>query len=157
MGDIEKRLEELGIVLPEAPKPVAAYVPAKRAGNLVFVSGQLPFVGGKLAATGTVPSEVSLEAAAAMARQCVVNGLAATKGLLGSLDGIVSVVRVGCFVASDAGFGDQPKVANGASELLVRVFGEAGRHARAAVGCPVLPLNAAVEVEMVLEVEGTGH
>jgi enamine deaminase RidA (YjgF/YER057c/UK114 family) len=156
MGNVDQRLAELGIVLPEAPKPVAAYVPAKRAGNLVFVSGQLPFVGGKLPAAGTVPSVVPLDTAVNMARQCVLNGLAAAKGLLGSLDEVVSVVRVGCFVASDAGFGDQPKVANGASELLVQVFGEAGRHSRAAVGCPVLPLNAAVEVEMVLEVADRG-
>ena len=148
----ESRLCELGIVLPDTVAPVAAYVPAKRTGTLLFVSGQLPLVRGTLPATGAVPSAVAPEAAREMARQCVLNGLAAARGALGSLDQVRAVVRVACFVASDPGFGGQPQIANGASELLEQVFGLAGRHARAAVGCSALPLNAPVEVELVLEV-----
>jgi enamine deaminase RidA (YjgF/YER057c/UK114 family) len=151
-GTVEGRLAALGIALPQAPRPVAAYIPCRRAGNLVFVSGQVPLAAGKALATGPVPSAVSPEQAQACARQCVLNGLAALKAEIGSLDRVRQVVRVGVFVASDPGFGDQPKIANGASELLVEVFGEAGKHARAAVGCPALPLNVPVEVEFVFEV-----
>lgn len=148
----ETRLAELGLTLPPPPKPVAAYIPTKQAGSLLFVSGQVPLRDGAMLATGTVPGVVPLEVAQACARQCVLNGLAAAKAALGSLSRIVSVVRVGCFVACDPSFTDQPKVANGASELLVEIFGERGRHARAAVGAPSLPLNAPVEVEFVFEV-----
>lgn len=149
----EQKLAELGFSLPAPAAPVAAYIPTKRTGNLLFVSGQVPFRDGKLVATGPVPSAVTLEAAQECARQCVLNGLAAVKASIGSLDRVKSIVRVGVFVQSDAGFTDQPKVANGASELLVQIFGDAGRHARAAVGCNALPLGASVEVEMVVEVE----
>lgn len=148
-----KRIAELGLVLPPAPKPVASYIPFVRSGSLVFVSGQLPFKDGALLATGPVPSAVSVDAAGSAARQCVINGLAVLADALGGdLDRIVRIVRVGVFVCSDSGFGEQPKVANGASELLQQIFGEAGRHARAAVGSIALPLKATVEVELVAEV-----
>lgn len=148
-----QRLNTLGLTLPRAPKPVAAYVPAVRTGNLIFVSGQVPFADGKLLCTGSVPSAVSIDEARLAARQCVLNGLAVIVEVMNvPLDQIKRVVRLGVFVCSDAGFGDQPKVANGASELLQELFGENGRHARAAVGSIALPLNATVEVEMVVEV-----
>ena len=150
--DLEARLTELGITLPTPPKPVAAYIPCRRAGNLLYVSGQIPMRDGQMIAKGAVPSEVSIETAIECARQCVINGLANVKAELGSLSKVKQVVRVGAFVCSDRGFTEQPKVANGASELLVAVFGDAGRHARAAVGSVALPLGAAVEVEFLLEV-----
>jgi enamine deaminase RidA (YjgF/YER057c/UK114 family) len=150
----EARLAALGIDLPAPVAPVASYVPVVVHGGLAWVSGQLPFQDKRLLASGTVPSQVSTEAAAAAARQCVVNALAALRAELGSLSRVERVVRVGVFVASDAGYGDQPKVANGASDLLVEVFGEAGRHARAAVGCPSLPRGTAVEVELLVAVTG---
>lgn len=152
MPDIAARLKELNLTLPKHPAPVAAYVPTVRTGSLVFVSGQLPFQDGKLLAEGTVPGRVSLEKAQECARRCVVNGLAALQGEIGALDRVRRVVRVGVWVASEAGFTDQPKVANGASELLQQIFGEAGRHARAAVGSVALPLGAPVEVEFLFEV-----
>lgn len=148
----EQNIQKLGLTLPTPSAPVAAYIPTKRVGNLLYVSGQVPFRDGKMLATGPVPSSVTLETAQDCARQCVLNGLAAAKAALGSLDKIVSVVRVGVFVQCDAGYTDQPKVANGASELLVQIFGDAGRHARAAVGCNALPLGASVEVEFLFEV-----
>lgn len=151
---IEAKLTELGITLPAAPKPVAAYVPAVRSGNLVFISGQLPMKDGKLLATGKLPSATPLEAGVAAARQCGINLLAALKAEIGDLDKVRRVVRLGVFVASEDAFTDQPKVANGASELMQAVFGEAGRHVRAAVGTNVLPLGASVEVEAVFEVAG---
>jgi enamine deaminase RidA (YjgF/YER057c/UK114 family) len=147
----EERLRDLGIVLPAAARPLAAYVPTRRAGSLLFVSGQIPFRDGGLIAQGRVPSDVSPELARECARQCVLNGLAAAREALGSLDRVAGVVRLGCFVCSDPGFHEQPSVANGASELLLKVFGDAGRHARAAVGCIDLPLGAPVEIEMVLD------
>lgn len=149
---IDARLLELGFVLPPPSKPVAAYIPTKLAGNLLYISGQVPFRDGVLLATGPVPRVVPMELAQQCARQCVLNGLAAAKAALGTLDRVVGVVRVGVFVQCEAGFTDQPKVANGASELLVEVFGEAGRHTRAAVGSIALPLGAPVEVEFVLAV-----
>lgn len=149
---IEAKLAELGVVLPVAPKPVAAYVPAVRSGNLIFISGQLPMKDGQLLAKGPVPSAVAVEAAVAAARQCAINVLAVAKGELGDLGKVRRVVRLGVFVASDTGWTEQPKVANGASEFMMAVFGEAGKHARAAVGTNVLPLGATVEVEAVLEV-----
>lgn len=152
MSSIDARLAELGLTLPVAPSPVAAYVPSVKTGSLLIVSGQLPFRDGELMATGAVPAEVNIETAAACAKQCVLNGLAVAKAALGSLDKIERVVRVGCFVASGPGFGEQPKVANGASELLQDIFGERGRHARAAVGSVALPLNTPVEVEFMFEV-----
>ncbi len=150
---VETKLANLGLSLPTPPKPVAAYIPCIRTGNLVVVSGQLPMAAGKLLATGPVPSVVDLEQAQECARQCVLNGLAILKAELdGDWSGLVKVVRVGVFVQSDAGFAEQPQVANGASQLLVDVLGDAGRHARAAVGVNALPLNAPVEVEFTFEV-----
>jgi enamine deaminase RidA (YjgF/YER057c/UK114 family) len=150
---IAVRLAELSIVLPPAPKPVAAYIPAVRTGNLILVSGQLPMAGGQLMATGPVPSKTSLEAANAAARQCALNALAIIADQLGGdLDRVERIVRLGVFVCSDLGFTEQPKVANGASEVLQQIFGEKGRHARAAVGSIALPLGASVEVEMMVEV-----
>jgi enamine deaminase RidA (YjgF/YER057c/UK114 family) len=148
----EERLSSLGLTLPEPPKPVAAYIPSRRAGNLLFVSGQLPVLNGTLIAKGSVPDQVSLEVAQQCARQCVLNGLALARAALGSLSAIKQVVRVGVFVCCREGFNQQPKVANGASELLVEVLGEAGKHARAAVGSIDLPLGAPVEVEFLFEV-----
>ena len=150
---VETKLANLGLSLPTPPKPVAAYIPCIRTGNLVVVSGQLPMAAGKLLATGPVPSVVDLEQAQECARQCVLNGLAILKAELdGDWSGLVKVVRVGVFVQSDAGFAEQPQVANDASQLLVDVLGDAGRHARAAVGVNALPLNAPVEVEFTFEV-----
>ena len=153
MSTVRQRLADAGVILPPAPKPIAAYVPWVRAGDLVFVSGQIPMLDGALAAVGPVPSAVGVEAAAVAARQCVVNALAVlAEALDGDLDRVRQIVRLGVFVASDTGFHDQPRVANGASELLVEVFGPAGRHARAAVGSVGLSLGAAVEVELLAEV-----
>ena len=152
MTTISDRLSKLGLSLPEAPAPVAAYVPAVRAGMLLIVSGQLPFRDGALMATGSVPGDVSLDLARECARQCVLNGLAVAAAALDGLDSIERVVRVGCFVSCGPGFGDQPKVANGASDLLQDIFGEAGRHARAAVGSVALPLHAPVEIEFLFKI-----
>ena len=150
---VEAKLANLGLSLPTPPKPVAAYIPCVRTGNLVVVSGQLPMAAGQLLATGPVPSVVDLEQAQECARQCVLNGLAILKAELdGDWSGLVKVVRVGVFVQSDDGYDQQPQVANGASQLLVDVLGDAGKHARAAVGVNALPLNAPVEVEFTFEV-----
>ncbi len=155
MSVIEERIRELGFEVPEIAAPVAAYVPALRQGNLVYTSGQLPFVSGELPATGKVGEGaglVSPEQAEELARQCALNGLAAARGVLGSLDKITQVVKVTAFVASDPSFTGQPAVANGASVFLGRVFGDIGIHVRSAVGVAVLPLDAPVEVEFVFEV-----
>lgn len=149
---LSSTLAKLNITLPALAGPFGAYVPAKRVGNLVFIAGQLPMKDGKLLATGPVPSKTTVEAAAAAARQCVINALAAAVTVAPSVDAIVGVVRVGAFVASDDSFSAQPKVANGASEFLLELFGDAGKHVRAAVGVNVLPLDASVEVEFVFEV-----
>lgn len=150
---IEAKLQEMGLALHEAPKPIAAYVPTVRTGNLVFVSGQLPLTGGKLLATGKVPSQVTIDQAQEAARQCVLNGLSALKAELdGDLAGLRRVLRVGVFVQSDDTFEDQAMVANGASEFLEELLGDAGRHTRAAVGVNALPKNATVEVEFLFEV-----
>ena len=151
--DISQRLQSLGITVPTVPGPFGAYVPAKRVGNLVFVAGQLPMKDGKLLAVGQVPSRCPVEDAKAAARQCVINGLAAVRTVEPDLGKLAGVVRVGVFVSSDPSFTEQPKVANGASELLLELFGDAGRHARAAVGVNTLPLDASVEVEFVFELE----
>ncbi|MBP2340298.1 RidA family protein [Saccharothrix coeruleofusca] len=145
------RLAELGVELPAVAAPVAAYVPAVRSGSLVFTSGQLPFVAGSLAATGKVGGEVSPEEAKAHARTCALNALAAVDALVG-LDAVVRVVKLVGFVASADGFTGHPAVVNGASELLGEVFGDAGAHARSAVGVAELPLGAPVEVELVVEI-----
>lgn len=147
----KERLAELGLELPPVVAPVAAYVPAVRSGNHVFTSGQLPMVGGQLAASGKVGAQVRPEQAKELARRCALNALAAIDALVG-LDSVVRVVKVVGFVASADGFTGQPGVVNGASELLGDVFGEAGQHARSAVGVAELPLDAPVEVEMIVEV-----
>jgi enamine deaminase RidA (YjgF/YER057c/UK114 family) len=148
-----QRLEELGLQLPPVVPPVAAYVPAVRSGNLLFTSGQLPMVDGELPATGKVGAMVTAEQAKDMARTCALNGLAAIDALVG-LDAVVKVVKVVGFVASAPDFTGQPGVVNGASELLGQVFeGDAGQHARSAVGVASLPLDAPVEVELVVELD----
>ncbi|MHA3682984.1 RidA family protein [Leucobacter sp. HY1910] len=152
---IDERIAELGYVVPEVAAPVAAYVPAVREGDYVYTSGQLPFVDGKLPVTGKVGEGeglVSLEDAEEMARLCALNGLAAARGLLGSLEKISQVVKVTAFVASDPSFTAQPAVANGASVFLGRVFGDLGIHVRSAVGVSVLPLDAPVEIEFTFRV-----
>ena len=151
MSAVAARLAELGLELPAVTKPVAAYVPAVVTGNLVFTAGQLPFVNGALPATGKVGAEVSPEDAAGLARQCALNALAAAAEAIGSLDRVTRVVKAVVFVNSAPGFTGQPGVANGGSELLGEIFGEAGRHARSAVGVAELPLDAPVELELILE------
>ena len=148
---IDARLEELGLTIPEIAKPVAAYLPAVVSGNLVFTAGQLPFVSGALPETGRLGDTVSEASGKDLARTCVLNGLAAARGAIGSLDRITRVVKVVGFVASDPSFTAQPSVINGASELLAEIFGESGQHARSAVGVTVLPLNSPVEIEFVFE------
>lgn len=151
MSTVAERLAELGLALPAVAKPVAAYLPAVTTGDLVHTAGQLPFVDGALPATGKVGSEVTPERAAELARICALNALAAADGAIGSLDRVTRVVKATVFVASAPDFTGQPAVANGASELLGQVFGDAGAHARSAVGVAVLPLDAPVEVELILE------
>jgi enamine deaminase RidA (YjgF/YER057c/UK114 family) len=147
----EERLAELGLQVPDVAKPVATYVPAVRSGNLVFTSGQLPMRSGELMQTGKVGDDVSPEEATECARQCALNAIAAVKAELGDLDQVKRVVKAVVFVASTPDFTGQPQVANGASELFGSAFGDAGVHARSAVGVPVLPLDAPVEVELVVE------
>lgn len=151
MSKLDDRLAELGLTVPTTSKPVAAYIPAVASGNLVYTSGQLPMVDGALPMTGKVGAEVDADAAKQLARTCVLNGLAAARSAIGSLDRITRVVKVVGFVASDPAFTGQPGVINGASELLAEIFGESGQHARSAVGVAVLPLDAPVEVEFVFE------
>ena len=151
MTAVADRLAELGFELPPVAKPVAAYVPAVVTGSLVFTAGQLPFVSGTLAATGKFGAELIDGDGPGLARICALNALAAAESVIGSLDRVTRVVKVVVFVASTADYTGQPGVANGASELLGQVFGDAGQHARSAVGVPVLPLDAPVEVELVLE------
>jgi enamine deaminase RidA (YjgF/YER057c/UK114 family) len=153
MASVESRLAELGLELPAVAAPAGAYVPATTSGNLVFTAGQLPSTGGLLPATGKVGTDVTPEAAKEYARTCVLNGLAAAKSVIGSLDRIQKVVKVVGFVSSDPAFTGQPGVVNGASELLGEIFGSAGAHARSAVGVAVLPLDAPVEIEFVFEFE----
>jgi enamine deaminase RidA (YjgF/YER057c/UK114 family) len=148
----EERLQELGVSLPAPAAPVAAYVPCVRTGNLVYVSGQVPLVDGKPSHLGHLGDDVGLEAGRAAARTCAVNVLAALKAELGELSRVRRVVKVTGFVASTGGFTDHPKVINAASELFGDVFGDAGRHARAAVGVAALPLGVPVEVEAIVEV-----
>ncbi|QZY29355.1 RidA family protein [Nocardioides coralli] len=152
MAHPEEKLAELGLSVPEVAAPVAAYVPAVRSGNHVYTSGQLPMRQGELMMTGKVGGDVSPEEAVECAQQCGLNAIAAVKAQVGDLAAVERVVKVVCFVASTPDFTGQPQVANGVSELLGEVFGEAGVHARSAVGVPVLPLDAPVEVELVVEV-----
>lgn len=146
------KIRQLGITLPEVAKPAGAYVPAVQSGNLVFTAGQIPLVEGKLIATGKVGKEISVEQAKDIARICALNAVSAIKGVVGDLDRVKKVVKVVGFVASTPDFTQQPQVINGASELLEQIFGENGIHARSAVGVAVLPLDAPVEVELIVEI-----
>jgi enamine deaminase RidA (YjgF/YER057c/UK114 family) len=150
-GSPRLRLGQLGVALPQVVAPLASYVPAVRTGNLVYTSGQLPIEGGKLAGTGKVGGEISLEEGKALARICALNALAAV-GSVVDIDAVARVVKVVGFVASAPGFNGQPSVVNGASDLLAEVFGDNGVHARSAVGVSELPLDAPVEVELIVEV-----
>ena len=153
MVNVESRIEQIGLNIPEAPKPVAAYIPAKQTGKLVFTAGQLPMVNGELISIGLLGQDVEIDEANNAARICTLNALAAIKGVIGDLDRIKQIVRVVGYVASIPTFTQQPAVVNGASELLLEIFGENGKHARSAVGMAVLPLNASVEIELTVEVE----
>jgi enamine deaminase RidA (YjgF/YER057c/UK114 family) len=148
---VTERLAELGISIPAVAKPVASYLPSTISGNLVFTAGQLPFIDGSLPATGKVGADVDATEAAGMARTAVLNALAAIETSIGSVDRITKIVKLVVFVASAPDFTAQPGVANGASDVLVEIFGESGRHARSAVGVAVLPLDAPVELELIVE------
>lgn len=149
---VADKLSELGIVIPQVSKPVAAYVPALRDGDLVYTSGQLPFVDGELIHPGVVGDAVSVDEAYAAARQCAINALAAIESVVGDLDKVKQVLKVVGYVASAPGFGQQPQVINGASELFGDVFGERGQHARSAVGVAALPLGTSVELDVTVRV-----
>ncbi len=149
----EEKIQELGYELQNPPKPLASYIPAVRTGNLVFTAGQIPVTGGKLEFSGKVGKDLSLEEGMKAAELCAVNCLNVIKAEIGSLDKIEKIVKVTVFVNSPEGFTDQPKVANGASDFLVKVFGEKGKHVRSAVGVNELPVDSAVEVEMIAEVK----
>ncbi len=148
-----EKIKSLGLQLPDTPKPVAAYIPAKQSGKLIFTAGQLPMVNGELISKGLLGQDVQIEEAHKAAQICTLNALAAIKGVIGDLDRIKQIVRVVGYVASVPTFTQQPAVVNGASELLLEIFGEAGKHARSAVGMAVLPLNASVEIELTVEIE----
>ncbi len=150
---IEEKIRELGLEIPEVAKPLAAYIPAKRVGNLIMTSGQVPLVKGIINYAGKVGAELNEEEGQKAAEVCALNCLAAIKGIIGNLNKIVEVVKLTVFVASAPEFTAQPKVANGASELLGKIFGDAGKHVRSAVGVTSLPLNAAVEIEMIVRVK----
>ncbi|MFD1556709.1 RidA family protein [Paraburkholderia silviterrae] len=150
--DIEKRLKENGIVLPEAPRPAANYVPFVRTGNLLFLAGSLPFVNNKLETTGLLGHEVDVERGKALAEICAINMLAQVKAATGDLNLLSRVVRLSAFVACVPGFYDQPAVVNGASDFLVKILGEKGKHARSAIGVSALPLNSPLEIEGVFEI-----
>ena len=150
---VEQRLIKIGVTIPDAPSPAANYLPFTRAGNLVFVSGQVPFVDGKLEITGTVGENASVEDAQGQAKVCAINLLAQLKvACSGDLDRVIKVVKLGAFVASANDFFNQPIVVNAASDLMVEAFGEAGRHARFAVGTNALPLNCLVEIDGIFEI-----
>jgi enamine deaminase RidA (YjgF/YER057c/UK114 family) len=153
MSFVEAKLNELGTKLPEPSKPVAAYISAKQSGKLVFTAGQLPMVNGELFSIGLLGKDVEIDKAHKAARICTLNALAAIKGVIGDLDRVKQIVRVVGYVASVPTFTQQPAVVNGASELLLEIFGENGKHARSAVGVAALPLNASVEIELTVEVE----
>ena len=152
MSKVEDALASMGLSVPDVAKPVAVYIPAVRSGNHVFTSGQLPMRFGELMVTGKVGGEVSEEEAVACAQQCALNAIAAVKAEIGDLDQVKRIVKVVAFVASTPDFTGQPRVANGASELFGQAFGDAGIHARSAVGVPVLPLDSPVEVELIVEI-----
>jgi len=149
---IEEKIKELGIEIPEVAKPLAAYIPAKQVGNLVMTSGQVPLVKGVINYAGKVGSDLTEEEGREAAQICALNCIAAIKGVIGNLDKIIEVVKLTVFVASAETFTSQPKVANGASELIGKIFGESGKHVRSAVGVTSLPLNASVEIEMTVRV-----
>ena len=149
---LRDQLAKLNITLPTLAGPFGSYIPAKRAGNLIFVSGQLPMRDGQMLAAGPVPSRCSIEQARSAAAQCVINGLAAAATTT-DLNQITGVLRLGVFVNSDPAFYEQPKIANAASELLIELFGESGKHTRAAVGVPALPLDATVEIEIIFSID----
>ena len=151
MSKVEQRLTELGFTLPEVAAPAGSYLPAMISGNLVFTAGQIPLIEGKLMATGKLGVEITAEHGAEIAQRCALNALAAVKSVLGDLDRVKQVVKVVGFVSSVPEFSSQPAVINGASEFLQQVFGDAGKHARSAVGVSVLPLDAPVEIELIVE------
>ena len=151
MENIGKKIDHLGIKLPRPAEALGSYVPVVKTGKLVFTSGQLPTCDGKLTATGKVPNDVSIEDAQNAAKQAVINALAAVQQISGGLDTVACLVRVNCYVNSSPGFTDQAQVANGASDLLMAIFGDAGRHTRCAVGVAELPLNAPVELDLIVE------
>jgi enamine deaminase RidA (YjgF/YER057c/UK114 family) len=153
MDKVMGKIKSLGLQLPDTPKPLAAYIPAKQSGKLIFTAGQLPMVNGELISKGLLGLDVQVEEANKAAQICTLNALAAIKGVIGDLDRIKQIVRVVGYVASVPTFTQQPAVVNGASELLLEIFGEAGKHARSAVGMAVLPLNASVEIELTVEIE----
>lgn len=153
MSKIEEKIKSLGLEIPDAPKPVAAYVPAVKVDNFVYTSGQLPFANGELKYKGKVGKDVKEEDAYQAARVCILNCLSVIKGVVGDLDKVEQVIKVNGFVASAPGFEGQPKVINGASELLGEIFGEKGQHARVAVGVNELPMNATCEIEMIVKVK----
>jgi len=149
---IEEKLKQLGITIPEAAKPLAAYIPALQVGNLVMTSGQVPIVDGVIKYQGKVGKDLSEDEGKEAAKLCAINCLSALKSVMGSLDRIKRVLKLTVFVSSASGLTAQPKVANGASEFIVEVFGDSGKHVRSAVGVSELPLNSAVEIEMIVEV-----
>ena len=150
---IEEKIKKLGYTLPETAKPLAAYIPALQTGNYVYTSGQVPIVKGELKYAGKVGKDLSLEDGQKAAVICALNGLSAIKSVIGDLNKVEQIVKLTVFVNSAAGFTDQPKVANGASEFLGEIFGEAGKHTRSAVGVSELPINSAVEIEMIVKVK----
>jgi enamine deaminase RidA (YjgF/YER057c/UK114 family) len=149
---IEEKLLEMGIEIPEAPKPLASYIPVIKSGNLIFTAGQVPLANGEVKYKGKVGKDISLEDGIKAAEICTINCLSVIKTLIGELDKIKQILKVTVFVNSGEGFTDQPKVANGASDMLVSIFGENGKHVRSAVGVSELPINSAVEIEMIVEV-----
>lgn len=151
MSKVEQRLSELGLTLPEVATPAGSYLPAMISGNLVFTAGQIPVIEGKLIATGKLGAEITVEYGAEIAQRCALNALAAVKSVIGDLDRVQQVVKIVGFVSSVPEFTSQPAVINGASEFLQQVFGDAGKHARSAVGVSVLPLDAPVEIELIVE------
>ena len=150
---IEEKIKQMGIIIPEAAKPLAAYIPALQVGNLVMTSGQVPITGGAIKFHGKVGKDLSEEEGKEAAKLCALNCLSAIKSVIGNLDKIERVIKLTVFVSSAEGFTSQPKVANGASEFIVEIFSDAGKHVRSAVGVSELPLNSAVEIEMIVEVK----
>lgn len=153
MANFEQKIQELGLTLPPVAAPAGAYLPAIISGNLVFTAGQIPLVDGKLMATGKIGAELTAEQGKEIAQRCALNAVAAVKSVIGDLDRITRIVKVVGFVASTPDFTAQPTVINGASEFLQEVFGEIGKHARSAVGVAALPLDAPVEIELIVEFE----